>query len=408
MSSWQAFGKESKLKSKYSLKTFVDARAALDALVPKCGMPLYSSIDIRDSGDKIVAVDVNLFPAGFNNLSPHSWENASQEFKKFFELKLKNPGPWKIGLLPESHTNNEGYLRNVLALIHIFEKAGAEIKLAWTGIPIPKKWTLKVGESQVLEYLPASEVTAWADALVLNHDLSGGLLESLKDFQKKVFPSPELGWYKRQKSEHFEIARKVLARVATKADIDPEDFIAKANTVGDLDFDKKEDIERLLHEAASFYDSLKGSSEDPFVYVKNDSGTYGLGVWSFGSLEELRGATKLIQKKFQRGKQGAQVKRVILQEGVRTRFITSEPDNNIEFEPVVYSVNGKRVGVFLRCGFSDQHQGELNLNKPGSWFEDESRIAEELSDMKELYCFVTQLHSVTAAIEDCPCEQDFS
>lgn len=401
-----SLSKNSPLSKKYDADTLKRARAFLSSLVPKCGMPIYTSIDIRDSGDRIVAVDVNLFPAGFNNLNAESVAKASEEMKNFFTLKLKGSG-WKIGLLPESHTNNEGYLKNVLTLVQILTQAGAEVRVAWTGMPIPKAWELKVAEDKVL-YHPIQEVTAWADALVLNHDLSGGPIESVTNFSKSVFPSPELGWYKRKKSEHFDIAAKVLKLVSTKVDINPHDFLAESLTVGDLNFNSKEDVERLIDEAAKFYEKLRNDSDKPFVYIKNDSGTYGLGIWNFSSLEELKGATKHIQKKFQRAKQGAFVKQVILQEGIRTRFVENGNDP-VVVEPVVYSVNGSRVGGFLRCGFpeNDDKGAELNLNRPNAWFEDESRIAKELLEVRELYCFVTQLHSVAAAIEDCPCEANF-
>lgn len=399
--------KNSPLSQKYSVETLKKARAFLDAIIPKCGMPIYSSIDIRDSGDRIVAVDVNLFPAGFNNLNADSLQRTSEELKKFFEAKLKAPSGWKIGLLPESHTSNEGYLKNVLTLVQAMMKAGAEVKVAWTGMPIPKAWELKVAEESVL-YHPVQDVTAWADALVLNHDLSGGPLESVSNFSKSVFPSPELGWYKRKKSEHFEIATKVLNLVSTKVDINPHDFLAESVTVGDLNFNSKEDVERLIDEAARFFEKLKSTTDKPFVYIKNDSGTYGLGIWNFSSLEELRGATKHIQKKFQRGKQGAFVKQVILQEGIRTRFVETGADP-VVLEPVVYSVNGSRVGGFLRCGFAENNDkgAELNLNRPNAWFEDETRIAKELLEVRELYCFITQLHSLAAALEDCPCDANF-
>jgi hypothetical protein len=66
--------------------------------------------------------------------------------------------------------------------------------------------------------------------------------------------------------------------------------------------------------------------------------------------------------------------------------------------------------VFLRCGFvegeAESNYGRLNLNRPNAWFEDETRLSAELPQIKDLYCFVTQLHSVAAALEDCPCEEE--
>src|SRR4051812_39195499 len=103
--------KKSELLKRYSSKVLEEATAHLYSLVPTCGMPVYSSIDLRDSGTRLVAVDVNLFPGGFNNLNSNSIGRATQEMKAALKEKLKKDSDWKIGLVPESHTNNEGYLQ---------------------------------------------------------------------------------------------------------------------------------------------------------------------------------------------------------------------------------------------------------------------------------------------------------
>ena len=41
---------------------FADKRANLD-------MPIYGSVDIRDSNWKVAVIDANQYPAGFNNLN---------------------------------------------------------------------------------------------------------------------------------------------------------------------------------------------------------------------------------------------------------------------------------------------------------------------------------------------------
>jgi hypothetical protein len=116
---------------------------------------------------------VNLFPAGFNNLSASSIEKGVKEFKSFLEAKLPQKTNWKLGLVPESHTNNEGYLYHLLTLKNLLEKAGAELRLAWSGMPIPKPWELKFNQNSLM-YYPLSSVVNWSDAIILNHDLSGG------------------------------------------------------------------------------------------------------------------------------------------------------------------------------------------------------------------------------------------
>lgn len=397
------------LFKKYNSQTLERLTKALKELIPNCGMPLYTSIDLRDSGTRLVAVDVNLFPAGFNNLSAPSMDRAVKEFRSFLEAKLPQKTTWKLGLVPESHTNNEGYLYHLLMLKSLLEKAGAELRLAWSGMPIPKPWELKFNQNSLM-YYPLSTVADWSDAIILNHDLSGGPLEALKDYQKAIFPNPELGWYKRRKSEHFDIALKVLKNISAKVpELDIHDFMADSKAVSNLDFSKKEDVERLMVEASDFLEKIKQKkssserNERPFVYIKNDSGTYGLGIWSFSTLDELRDATKALQKIFARGKQGTQVRRVILQEGISTRLIVSEGDH-VEFEPVVYSVNGNKIGSFFRYSYSAKGAlGESNLNRPGSWFEESSRYPEDHDQMRSLYTFVALLHSVSAALEDCPC-----
>jgi glutamate--cysteine ligase len=400
---------ESILLKKYNPQILDKLIAALRDLVPNCGMPLYTSIDLRDSGSRLVAVDVNLFPAGFNNLSAAAIEKGVSEFRSFLETKLPEKSSWKLGLVPESHTNNEGYLYHLLTLKALLEKAGAELRLAWSGMPIPKPWELKFNQNSLL-YHPLSSVADWSDAMILNHDLSGGPLEALKDYQKPIFPNPELGWYKRKKSEHFDIALKVLKNISAKVpQLDIHDFIADSKAVSNLDFSKKQDVERLMAEASDFLEKIKQiksiseKTEKPFVYIKNDSGTYGLGIWSFSTLDELKDATKALQKTFARGKQGTQVRRVILQEGISTRLIVSEGDH-VEFEPVVYSVNGNKIGSFFRYSYSAKGAlGESNLNRPGSWFEESSRYPNDHHQMRGLYTFVALLHSVSAALEDCPC-----
>ena len=48
-------------------------------------VPLYSSVDLRVSDYKLVPVDTNIFPAGFNNLSQDCRAHAAELFKRYFE-----------------------------------------------------------------------------------------------------------------------------------------------------------------------------------------------------------------------------------------------------------------------------------------------------------------------------------
>src|ERR1700710_246089 len=65
--------------------------------------PFYSSVDLRDSGFKIVPVDSNLYPAGFNNVCPEDLRTAPPIFRKALVARAEEAGvkdPKKILILP--------------------------------------------------------------------------------------------------------------------------------------------------------------------------------------------------------------------------------------------------------------------------------------------------------------------
>lgn len=74
----------------------------------------YSSVDLRRSEHKLVPVDTNLFPAGFNLLNEASRKRGSEQVSAY--IKLHYPGARRIILIPENHTRNTYYLQNVFAL----------------------------------------------------------------------------------------------------------------------------------------------------------------------------------------------------------------------------------------------------------------------------------------------------
>src|ERR1700716_3214229 len=96
----------------------------------KAPPPFYCSIDLRDSGHKIVPVDSNLYPAGFNNICPEDLRSAPGSLKKELEER-SGDSVRKVLILPESHTSNQNYIENLYYLTQILENAGLETKLGW-------------------------------------------------------------------------------------------------------------------------------------------------------------------------------------------------------------------------------------------------------------------------------------
>src|SRR5438128_786820 len=75
---------------------------------------IYSSVDLHHGGFKIAAVDTNLYPAGFNQLSALASHRAVAEFRYYFRSLPKTPR--RVLIIPENHTRNLGYLENLHVL----------------------------------------------------------------------------------------------------------------------------------------------------------------------------------------------------------------------------------------------------------------------------------------------------
>src|SRR5580698_1306386 len=84
--------------------------------------PVYGSVDLRNAGFKLAPIDMNLFPAGFNNLNPNFLEISVRAAQK--TIQHRAPGTKNILILPEDHTRNFFYWENINVLQKILEQAG--------------------------------------------------------------------------------------------------------------------------------------------------------------------------------------------------------------------------------------------------------------------------------------------
>ena len=100
----------------------------------------------------------------------------------------------------------------------------------------------------------------------------------------------------------------------------------------------------------------------PFVVVKADAGTYGMGVMTVKDAAEVKNLNRKQRNKMAVVKEGLQVSDVLIQEGVPT----VEHVDGGAAEPVVYMMDRYVVGGFYRV-----HTGrgvDENLNAPGMHF----------------------------------------
>ena len=105
-----------------------------------------------------------------------------------------------------------------------------------------------------------------------------------------------------------------------------------------------------------------GIKEKPFVIVKADAGTYGMGIMTVTDASEVRELNRKQRNKMSVVKEGLPVRDVIIQEGVHS----FERVDDAVAEPVVYMIDRYVVGGFYRV--NEKRDINENLNAPGAHF----------------------------------------
>ena len=337
--------------------------------------PFYGSTDLRNSGFKLAPVDLNLFPGGFNNLNDAFLPLCVQAAQSAVERICV--GARSILLVPENHTRNQFYLQNVAKLVSILRLTGLEVRLGslLPDITEPTVVELPNGSSLTLEPLVRHGSRLGVEgfdpcAVLLNNDLSAGIPALLNDLHDQwVIPPVHAGWHARRKSNHAAAYDRVTADFCAEIGIDPWRINPAFDTCTGLDFHARTGEQELADKVATMLDGIRakykeyGVSDEPFVVVKADAGTYGMGVMTVKDAAELIGLNRKQRNKMSVVKEGLEVHDVIIQEGVHT----FETLNGAVAEPVVYMMDHYVVGGFYRV--HTQRGRDENLNAPGMHFE---------------------------------------
>jgi glutamate--cysteine ligase len=336
-------------------------------------VPFYASVDLRNAGFKVAPVDTNLFPGGFNNLNRDFLPLCVHATMSAVEKIC--PDARRFLIIPESHTRNLYYLANVAALAYILRHAGLEVRIGTliADITQPTRIELPTGEEVVLEPLRRKgDRLGLSDfdpcAILLNNDLSAGVPEILQGVAQPIIPPVAAGWHARRKSVHFAHYSRVAAEFAQLIGIDPWLIDPYFETCGAIDFRNPEGVQCLVAKVETLLDKIRaryrenGITEPPFVIVKADAGTYGMGIMSVKSPDEVRQLNRNQRKKMAVVKEGLVVRDVLIQEGV----YTFESINEAVAEPVVYMIDHYVVGGFYRVHTA--RGKDENLNSPGMHF----------------------------------------
>ncbi|MCX7673600.1 MAG: glutamate--cysteine ligase [Thiobacillaceae bacterium] len=361
----------------------IDAQAAIEHWLrqqwQEHAAPFYSSVDLRNAGYKLAPVDTNLFPGGFNNLNPAFLPLAVQAAQVAVEKLCANAQ--RLLIIPENHTRNLYYLQNVAALADILRKTGLNVRIG-SLLDLTEPLLIDLPDGQVLKLEPvlreqgrlklreAGDARFDPCAVLLNNDLSAGVPELLKDLDpdQTLIPPLHAGWATRRKSNHFRVYAELAVAFARLVGIDPwliDPFFA---VCADVDFMARRGEDCLAEQVSALLARIRtkyaeyGIDRPPFVIVKADAGTYGMGVMTVKDPGEVRELSRRARNKMAVVKEGLKVHQVLVQEGV----YTFESIHGAVAEPVVYMIDHYVIGGFYRVHTA--RGDDENLNAPGMHF----------------------------------------
>ncbi len=334
--------------------------------------PFYTSVDIRNAGFKLAPVDTNLFPGGWNNLTPEMLPLAVQAAMAAIEKIC--PEARNLLVIPENNTHSSAYLSSLGQLQRIFNMAGLNVRLGSIDPDVKKSTSIALPDGESITLEPVQRVLGRLllknfdpCTILLNNDLSAGapgILEEL--YEQYLLPPLHAGRSVRRKSNHLRSYEEVAKRFSKMLGIDHWLINPMFGKCGEIDFAVDTALEQLQTQVDALLAKVRrkykeyGINEKPFAIVKADDGSHSMGVLTVRDAKDL--PALVAKSKIAMSKGGRAVYEVIVQEGV----LTQERVHDAVAEPVVYLMDRYVVGGFYRM-HADRGVDE-NLNTPGASF----------------------------------------
>lgn len=335
----------------------------------------YNSVDLRHSGFKLAPVDTNLFPAGFNNLNEAERINAVSAIRTY--LQHQHPNVENILILAEDHTRNSFYIENIYVLKTLIEQAGYGLRISSLRVSEARGEAILTSHSeQKITFKPFEKVGDTLqgrdgfipDLILVNNDMTDGAPDMLTDIRQVITPPLGFGWYQRRKTSHFEAYNHIARKFCENFDLDPWLISTIFERCGVVNFKERKGIdcvagkvEKTLFRIQKKYDEY-GITETPYVFIKSDRGTYGMGIMTAQSPDDVYEMSKNIRKKMNTIKGGEPNTEVIIQEGIPTIDRVDEHPA----EPMIYLIGGQPVGCIYRL--NTKKGTHENLNASGMQF----------------------------------------
>lgn len=336
--------------------------------------PFYCAVDLRNAGFKLAPVDTNLFPAGFGHLSAEMLPLAVQAAMAAIEKIC--PEAKNLLLIPDRRARHSAYLDNLARLVQIFTMAGLNVRLGNLdpAAKAPVALALPDGGELTLEPLARKRGRLGLKnfdpcTILLNDDLSTGAPPAIDGlYEQYLLPPLHAGWTVRRKSRHFRSYEEVAKKFAKLLGMDPWLINPMSSHCGEVDFGDpagldcvRTGVDALLAKIRRKYKEY-GIAEKPFVVVKADAGSHGMGVLTVRDARELGELDDATRRRMSVTREAQALTEVIVQEGVATR----ERVNDAVAEPVVCMMDRYVVGGFYRV--HAERGADENLNAPGAGY----------------------------------------
>ena len=336
--------------------------------------PFYTAVDVHNAGFKLAPVATNLFPGGFNTLPPEMLPLAVQAAMAAIEKIC--PEARNLLIIPRPRTADPFYLGSLQRLMQVFRQAGLNVRLGSIDASLKQPLRLQAPDGAELSIEPVVKARGRLGlkdfdpcTILVNGDFPEGappLLEGLH--QQYLLPPLHAGWAKRRKSAHFQSYEEVAKKFAKLLGMDPWLIHPLFGRCGEVNLADpsgldcvQTTVDALLTKVRRKYKEY-GINEKPFVIVKANNGTYGMGIMTVRDAKELDALNRKTKNKMAVIKDGQPVSDVIIQEGV----LTQERVHEAVAEPVVYMMDRYVVGGFYRM--HAERGVDENLNAPGASF----------------------------------------
>ena len=238
------------------------------------------------------------------------------------------------------------------------------------------------------------------DIILLNNDFSERCPKTLRDIVQPVLPPVEMGWHTRRKDVNFGFYNSLAAEVAEIIGIDPWVISIETCLVENVDFDIPDDRKRAAECAKKVWSKITAKynelkiTDEPTIFIKSNSGTYGMAVINLKDIESLILMNSSNRKRLRVTKGGIPVRDVVIQEGVPTIIKTKDGSSA---EPVIYMIEDNVAGVFYRVNAEKSETD--NLNSKGMRFEQFENTVSEINTIPEVFTLVSKIAVIAAGYE---------